>query len=135
MTKEQILKVLKENLKWQNYTDGNDSWDSELKEAVTESIELLEQQPSDDCIARKPLIKNWECCADMLMDEGDSEIVMSWIFDAPPVTPIHGTCKNCKLYRPDQYKNMRCQVLDFYPNPDFYCADFEKRGNENESIN
>lgn len=42
---------------------------------------------SDDCIARQPLIDNWNCCADMLMGEGDSAIVMDWIFDAPPVTP------------------------------------------------
>ena len=43
MTKEKVLKILKENLEWQNYTDGNDSWDSELKEAVAEAIKLLEQ--------------------------------------------------------------------------------------------
>lgn len=47
MSKKHVLKVLKENLDWQNYTDGNDSWDDELKEAVTEAIKLLEQHPSD----------------------------------------------------------------------------------------
>lgn len=52
------------------------------------------------------------------------------VHDDCPLVEI-GTCKDCNLYRPDQNKNMRCQVLDFYPNPDFYCAAFEKRGNEN----
>ena len=56
MTKKEILKVLKENLEWQNYTDGNDSWDSELKEAVTEAIKLLEQPTSDDCVSRQTVL-------------------------------------------------------------------------------
>ena len=58
------------------------------KATLSEIIEDLEQEPSEDCIARQPLIDNWNSCADMLMGEGDSEVVMGWIFDAPPVTPV-----------------------------------------------
>ena len=47
----------------------------------------IEKEPNDDCIARQPLIDNWNSCADMLMGEGDAEVVMGWIFDAPSVTP------------------------------------------------
>ena len=92
----------------------------------------LEYNQSDDCVSREEL-KKW---LDMNFSFGGALKKLE-MFDRidkelPPVTPTHGTCKDCKLYRPDQYKNMRCQVLDFYPNPDFYCADFEKRGSENE---
>lgn len=54
---------------------------------VEEIVKALEQEPSEDCIARQPLIDNWNHCADMLMGEGDAEVVMEWIFDAPSVNP------------------------------------------------
>lgn len=85
---------------------------------------------SDDCIARQPLIDNWNSCADMLVGEGDSAIVMDWIFDALPVTPIHGTCKNCS-HRDPEDKKCDCghDIIWQLPRPDdWYCKDFEKRG-------
>ena len=58
----------------------------EEKESIDEYIKSI-SQPSEDCIDRQSLIDNWNSCADMLMSEGDSEIVMGWIFNAPSVTP------------------------------------------------
>lgn len=85
MTKEEILRVLKANLEWQHYTDGNDSWDSELKQAVTEAIKILEQQPSEDCVSKKAVL---DCLTatglkkfDFILDAREK------VNNLPPVTP------------------------------------------------
>ena len=64
----------------------SDNHESDYDTALKMGIKALEQEPCEDCIARQPLIDNWNHCADMLMGEGDAEVVMEWIFDAPSVT-------------------------------------------------
>lgn len=81
--KKELLKINYEGLG----KSDSEEFEKDLNEVLDLASKALEQPTSDDCIAREPLIKNWKCCADMLTDEGDSEIVMSWILDAPPVTP------------------------------------------------
>ena len=90
---------------------------------------------SDDCVSRTVLIEylvtnlTWY---DNDHEESDiRKVITELINDIPPVTPTHGTCKDCK-HRP---QGLCCNRLDKFTNDSFYCADFEKRGNENESIN
>ena len=98
MTKEEILRVLKANLEWQHYTDGNDSWDSELKQAVTEAIKILEQQPSDDCVSRQAILdKIKEVCfskkwVQFRVDNGSNgqrDFLINYIEQLPSMTPIY----------------------------------------------
>jgi hypothetical protein len=126
-----------------------------LEEVKNRAIKVLGQSISDDCVSRKFMYELGATCI-AARNKNGKLIALGAIENLPPVTPAqciaavrfskddlreicnerieiectHGTCKDCKLYRPDQYRNMRCQVLDFYPSPDFYCADFEKRGSE-----
>jgi hypothetical protein len=90
-TAERIRDTMKSEIALNN-ADGCKACADEhrqLAEWLKDYKRLKEQQPSEDCIARQPLIERWNCCADMLLEEGDSAIVMKWIFDAPPVTPTH----------------------------------------------
>ena len=52
----------------------------------------------------------------------------------PPVTPTHGTCKDCKhCYMDEDGCGYHCEKFDYTRFPvyaDFYCADYEKRGNK-----
>lgn len=98
----------------------------------------LEQPTSDDCVSRAEL-KKW---LDMNFSFGGALRKLE-IFDRidkelPPVTPIHGTCKDCKYYRDKGNKYSYCtkrlnvdSAIDRYREPNFYCADFDKRGGEN----
>lgn len=133
MTKERVLKVLKENIEWQNYTDGNDSWDSELKEAVTEAIKLIEQQ-SCDCVSRQALLEFVE--SKYQSNWWNVDEVLAKIKSLPPVTPVcgiatvhfskedlreicnerieiaceHGTCKDCKWWETENRKIGYCNA-------------------------
>ena len=77
-------------------------------------------------------------------NEGLSEIVGCGLFDEcgkHPDCPLVeiGTCKDCFYYAIDEdghgYHCEKYGHTRFPVYADFYCADFEKRGNENESIN
>ena len=84
MTREEAREVFL-NRGFVNGLFNGDKW----RDACVVISEWLEQEPCEDCIARQPLIERWNCCADMLLEEGDSAVVMKWIFDAPSVTPTH----------------------------------------------
>lgn len=98
-------------------------------------------------------------------DDTDYDNFFAFVDSLPPVTPTHciaavrfskddlreicnerikiecthGTCKGCKHYYIDEDGHgYHCEKFDYTRFPvyaDFYCADYEKRGNENESIN
>lgn len=56
------------------------------------------------------------------------------VYDMPSVTPTHGTCKDCKhcCYITGT-KNKLCEKHScMQVSNNWYCADFEKRGNEND---
>ena len=90
-----------------------------------EKCPLVEIEQSEDCVSRKAVlecisIKNmpnanpsyWNIC-----DVVDREDLKDCITDLPPVTPTHGTCKNCN-------KREDC-LID--TDDDFYCRDWERR--------
>lgn len=97
----------------------------QLAEWLKDYKRLKEQEPSEDCIARQPLIDNWNDCADMLMDEGDSGVVMRWILDVPSVTPVRkvGKWENgnpiCPCCGEDKFKDLDADIwADWQPK---YC--------------
>lgn len=92
---------------------------SDILEAHEMAIKALGQEPNEDCIARQPLIDNWNSCADMLMNEGDSEVVMEWVFDAPSVTPAHKKGQWLRMsdlseQEDDRYQCSRCRNVVHY---------------------
>jgi hypothetical protein len=44
-----------------------------------------------------------------------------------------GTCKDCRWLTTDEDGNYYCRQTWDFDSLDFYCADFEKRGSENEA--
>lgn len=56
----------------------------------------------------------------------------------PSVTPIPATCKDCQNWQTEWECSSGedfhyCPMVDLNTRENFYCADFEKRGSENES--
>ena len=93
---------------------------------------------SDDCVSRQAVL---DMATTIQTDDySGNEIIdvveVDDIKSLPPVTPTHGKCKDCKHYYMDEDGHgYHCEKFDYTRFPvyaDFYCADFEKRGNENE---
>ena len=81
---------------------------------------------SDDCVSRQAVI-------DLINADWKYEGLELSINELPPVTPTHGTCKDCK-YRDPEDKKCDCGHTIQWQLPredNWYCADFEKRGSEN----
>ena len=93
------------------YFEANFAKSKEARDEAVNIIKALEQEPSEDCIARQPLIDKWNCCADMLMDEGDAEVVMGWIFDAPSVIPQPKTGHWIRRIDKNKLKCSECDVI------------------------
>ena len=162
MTKEENIKGL-EAVKKEcgRYLDESFAW---ICEPIDEAIKALEQQSSDseipnnstadDCVSRKAVIKALDCeiggCIESDIDlskyKREFQEFANMILDAqtksiqalPPVTPIHGTCKDCKnwkdsdgAYRRGIWAESKCPVNNASVfEGTFYCADFKKRGVE-----
>ena len=99
----------------------------------------LEQQPSEDCVSRQAVLETIDDCNSdglkgIFCSYNDGERFKECIKKLPPVTPTHGKCKDCKHYYMDEDGcGYHCEKFDYTRFPvyaDFYCADFEKRGNE-----
>ena len=130
MTKEQAIEEINKAFEpaFANYII------TALTEGATVSDKALEQQPSDDCISRQAVVKYIEACGAELGHDLENESVREDILNMPPVTPTHGTCKDCKYNVDDGKTIAMCDIGHrFYMREPstFYCADFEKRGNEN----
>ena len=89
------------------------------------AIKALEQQPSDDCVSRQEVIR--------IAEQGQVqgfEWQIKKLMTLPPVTPTHGTCKDCRHYYMDEDGHgYHCEKFDYTRFPvyaDFYCKDFEK---------
>lgn len=149
MTKEQKEKALAFLKDMQECTyDG--------VEEIRTAIECLEQPTSDDCVSRKAVD---HLCFEYLKPNTDDNIAFYEHFcDLPPVTPTqciaavrfskedlreicnerieiectHGTCKDCTNYVAGVLDEEICIRGHELIHKDFYCADFEKRGGENE---
>lgn len=93
-------------------------------------IKALEQQPSDDCVSRAEVNKLYDeyrpRLATHVSEFGDKLKAL------PPVTPTHGTCKDCHN-AVKNYGNGRiyCLFSNCIYDEDFWCKKFEKRGDEN----
>lgn len=126
------LEVCEECVKYPNC-------DHTIQDDVTETIIKALEQQSDDCVSREAVINivNNTIAKYIPTFIGPYEKIplelARAIKDVPPVTPTHGTCKDCK-HRTAIYADGDCfcekdELLK--PNM-FYCAAFEKRGDENE---
>lgn len=134
MTKEEAIEILKKDkaLCEFNPTTGEDEPISEdcrkSAEALDVAIKALEQQPtSEDCVSRQAVLAiASDSCLDLDNYE-DTKEFCDEIKNLPPVTPTHGTCKECEHWNGYRY----CTWIGTQTEADFYCKDFEKRGNEN----
>lgn len=95
---------------------------------------------SDDCVSRADLLKIYENRFIELQKahQTDKQLGVNWCIntlkDMPPVTPTHGTCKDCKYCEDIGIKGtFYCKRYGINHLDKYYCADFEKRGNENGS--
>lgn len=157
MTEEQAIKGLKENL-CSLCAYGSQNMDScNIRECDNRDyIKALEQKPSDDCVSRKQakmdvipnslytsdqviaLLDNLSsvtpthCIALVRFSKDDLREICNERID---IECTHGTCKDCaksKTLNEFEGNNLVCTRLGrMAVNPDFYCADYEKRGNEN----
>lgn len=88
-------------------------------------IQKLEQH-SDDCVSKASVKELFqEGCVMGMYD-------FLGIEDLPPVTPTHGTCKDCTNYVVGALDEEICIRGHELIHKDFYCADYKKRGGENE---
>ena len=132
MTKKEAIKMLYSKM------DGHTDTSYEWAETVRMAINALEQQPSDDCVSRHAtldaIIKELGIKDESYLLQSEKAIY-NVVKNMPPVTPTHGTCKDCKNSYTDKDGLIYCcnmyELARFYPKEDFYCKDFEKWGNEN----
>lgn len=128
MTKEQAVKFA--NCLKNNYTiDFND-----MADFCDMAIKALEQQPGDDCVSREEVIDELNRLGrNAFKDDTDYDNFFAFVDSLPPVTPIHGTCKDCKHNKQVTCLEYLCKQGHrfFMREPStFYCADYEKRGNK-----
>ena len=125
MTKEEAKLVL-DNARPQTKEIDRQFYDDEdLNNALDMAIKALEQQPCEDCVSRASVKELFqEGCVMGMYD-------FLGIDDLPPVTPTHGTCKDCTNYVVGALDEEICIRGHELIHKDFYCKDFEKRGSEN----
>ena len=137
MTKKQAIKGLKENL-CSLCAYGSQNMDScDIRECDNRDyIKALEQQSSEDSVSRADLLKIYENRFIELQKahQTDKQLGVNWCIntlkDLPPVASTHGTCKDCKNYVVGALDEEICLRGHELIHKDFYCADFEKRGNK-----
>lgn len=130
MTKEQAIKIINDLIQ-NGFTNfgGSEPLSAEETDAFEIAIKALEQQPSEDCVSRERVVKamtDWYF--DML--EGEEKDFINILDDLPPVTPTHGTCKDCEQGQKCEH-GVYCTNLGGTNEESWYCKDFEKRGSEN----
>ncbi len=114
----------------------------ELKVEIGRLRQALEQQSSEDCVNRQAVLDKAELIE---LEDGQSFMCIDPedVKALPPVTPTHGICMDCKWWDSENNKIGYCNAckhghwsgtwdIGIYrkTKADFYCADFEKRGNE-----
>ena len=123
MTKEQKEKALAFLKDMQECTyDG--------VEEIRTAIKCLEQPTSDDCVSRQAVLDK-----KVLIELPDGQKFYSIdpedIKNLPPVTPTHSICKECKYCEDIGVKGtLYCKRYGINHLDGYYCADFEKRGDE-----
>jgi hypothetical protein len=109
----------------------------QLKELGYELGEKI--RSSVDCVSRQAVDM---LCIRYLKTATDEHVAFYEEFcSLPLVTPAHGTCRDCEYYRRIELNSCDEVVATCkkhtdrnyqYVSPNFYCADYEKRGNEND---
>lgn len=134
MTEEQAIKGLKENL-CSLCAYGSQNMDScDIRECDNRDyIKALERQSSEDCVSRQAVFETIDDCnrdglKGIFCSYDDGERFKEYIKKLSPVTPTHGTCKNCSNYVKGALDEEICLKGYELIHKDFYCADFEKRG-------
>lgn len=140
-------------------------FEKDLNEVLDLAIKALEQEPCEDCVSRAEAIKELKESAEHHANDTREEVLLRRDRDIiralPPVTPTqciaavrfskddlrevcnerieiectHGTCKDCTNYVVGALDEEICLRGHELICKDFYCADFEKRGNENGTDN
>lgn len=107
---------------------------------ILDLINTLEQS-GEDCVSRAEVLKMIEAIQDAggFIGYNTYSEALYQVNNMPPVTPTHGTCKECKYSSVhtislDKIGEIRVCRIQFSKQikDDYYCADYEKRGNENE---
>lgn len=119
------------------YLECNDIDVQKFTEAMKKQrLQVIKPNICDDCVSRQAVVEYIKACGAELGDDIENEFVREDIQALPPVTPIHGTCKDCFYYNIDEDGHgYHCEKYGYTRFPvyaDFYCKDFEKRGNEND---
>ena len=136
MTKEEIIdNIARLNSKtWKDREEVR----MEIGKLLAELNKALERPTCDDCVSRQAVIEATENVIGKyipaLCGRGEMiplEIVRA-IKEVPPVTPTHGTCKDCTNYVKGTLDEEICLRGHELIHENFYCADFEKRGSEND---
>ena len=137
MTKEEA-KLILDNARPQTKEIDRQFYDDEdLNNALNMAIKALEQQ-SDDCVSRAAVFETIDDCNSdglkgIFCSYDDGERFKEYIKKLPPVTPTHGTCKDCGRLATDKDGDKYCELSGRYNLLNFYCADFEKRGDSDDS--
>ena len=119
--------------------DGGCRVDEVMYKKVMETInnQMFSQPTSDDCVSRQAVIDTVDNTIAKYIptfigpyEKIPLELAIA-IRDISPVTPTHGTCKDCTNYVVGALDEEICIRGHELIHENFYCADYEKRGNEN----
>lgn len=124
MSPNETIKTVAENMLGLLKIATFENWEKKTQSSVIST--------SDDCVSRKAILDAiTEIDNNVNIDIYTNE-VREIIKDLPPVTPTHGTCKDCS-HRDPEDKKCDCghDIQWQLPREDnWYCKDFEKRGSE-----
>lgn len=120
MDREQIIQNLKYEIE-KHKNDKVDTFATNISMMCKDILDYLENEEAEDCISRQAVDKL--CWEYLKVHTNDNIAFYEHFLDLPSVTPTHGTCKDCK-----HNKNGVCPNYRHFVDDDFYCANYEKRG-------
>lgn len=114
MSSNETIKTVAENMLGLLKIATFENWEKKTLPSVIST--------SDDCVSRK------QAKIDVIPNSlYTSEQVIALLDNLPPVTPTHGTCKDCTNYVVGALDEEICIRGHELIHKDFYCADFEKQ--------
>lgn len=147
MTKQKTERKKYTMKKHQN--DKVDTFETNISLMCKDVLDYIEQQPSEDCVSRQEVKK---IAKEMYLEVANMDLDVYTISDCisytsskcrqvledklqalPPVTPTHGTCDDCHYSLEKNNFQICTKYHEIVKRHGFYCADYEKRGNENVS--
>ena len=107
MTNEEIIAECKQRLGFETGYEMYSLCQHE-KDFYNAIIKALEQQSSDDCVSRQEVTDELNRLGrNAFKDDTDYDNFFTFVDSLPPVTPTHGTCKDCKY----NVKNTRATTM------------------------